>query len=234
MKNITIYHIDCKVYLLSNSSHNQILSDISSFVDSALASDNKMLEFHRSYQYKNYVISGFKELEVDKLYKEGKVYTFSLRCIGKELCDFFHLSLPNSQTTVMKGLVATVKIIPPLFIEKLYTVTPALIKLEGTGYWKGSLSLQEYENRIFSNSVKKYKQLTGDEIEENFSLYSRIQFLNHKPISNCFKGKHLIGDKFELYISDNEMAQKISYMLLGTGVLENNARAYGFLNYTAM
>lgn len=234
MKNITVYHIDCKVYLLSSISHNQILSDISSFVDSALASDNKMLKFHRSYHCKNYVISGFKELEADKLYKEGKVYTFSLRCIGNELCDFFHLSLPNCQTAVMKGLVASVKKIPPLFIEKLYTVTPALIKLEGAGYWKGTLSLEEYEKRLFINSLKKYKQLTGDEIEENFLLYSRIQFLNHKPIANRFKEKNLLADKFELYISDNEMAQKISYMLLGTGVLENNARAYGFLNYTAM
>ncbi len=234
MENITVYHIDCKIYLLSNIPYNHILSEISAYVDTALSSDSKMLEFHRSYQYKNYVLSGFKELEVDKYYKEGKVYTFSLRCVQKELCDFFLWKLPNSQTTTMKGLVATVKIIPPLFLERLYTITPALIKVEGAGYWKGNLSFDEYEKRLFVNSVKKYKQLTGEEIDENFTLYSSIQFLNQKPVANQYKGITFLGDKFELYISDNEMAQKIAYMLLGTGALENNSRGYGFLNYAAL
>lgn len=234
MKNMTVYHIDCKVYLLSNIPHNRILSEISAYIDAALSSDSKMLEFHRSYQYKNYVLSGFKELEKDKYYKEGKVYTFSLRCIQKELCDFFLLKLPNSQTATMKGLVAAVKIIPPLFLERLYTITPALIKVEGAGYWKGNLSFDEYEKRLFANSVKKYKQLTGEEIDENFTLYSRIQFLNQKPAASQYKEITLLGDKFELYISDNEMAQKIAYMLLGTGIMENNSRGHGFLNYAAL
>ncbi|MGN6712658.1 CRISPR-associated endoribonuclease Cas6 [Anaerocolumna jejuensis] len=234
MENITVYHIDCKIYLLSNIPYNHILSEISAYVDTALSSDSKMLEFHRSYQYKNYVLSGFKELEADKYYKEGKVYTFSLRCVQKELCDFFLWKLPNSQTITMKGLVSAVKIIPPLFIERLYTITPALIKVEEAGYWKGNLPFDGYEKRLFANSVKKYKQLTGEEIDENFTLYSRIQFLNQKPVANQYKGITFLGDKLELYISDNEMAQKISYMLLGTGIMENNSRGYGFLNYAAL
>ncbi|HAQ40099.1 MAG TPA: CRISPR-associated endoribonuclease Cas6 [Clostridiales bacterium] len=234
MNDIVVYQIDCKVYLLRSIKLDHILSEISSFVDAALASDEKMLEFHRSYGYKNYVLSGFKELELDKCYKEGRIYTFSVRCVKEELCDFFAQNLADTKIVTMKGLVTTVKTIPELFLEKLYTVTPSLIKLDGVGYWRGSLSFQEYEKRLFDNCIKKYKHLTGKEIDENFSLYSRIQMLNNKPIANYFKGVRLLGDKFELHIAENEDAQNIAYMLLGTGVCENNSRGYGFLNYTAI
>jgi CRISPR associated protein Cas6. len=219
---------------MKNIALTNMLSEISAFVDTTFASEEKMLEFHRSYVYKNYVVSGYKELEKDKCYKEGKLYTFSLRCVQKDLRDFFLDKLSNAQTNTMKGLVTSMKIIPKLFIEKLYTITPALIKVEGAGYWKGTLTFEEYEKRMFINAVKKYKQLTGKEIEENFSLYYRINFLNQKPMASSYKGIKLLGDKVELHIAENEMAQELAYLLLGVGILENNSRGYGFLNYKAI
>lgn len=228
-----VHEINCKVYLLKTIRLENILYEISSFADKALASDEKMLEFHQSYGYKGYVLSGFKEIEKQKFYKEGKIYTFSVRCVQKELCDFFLKQLADTQSAVMKGLVTEVKTIPKLFIEKLYTVTPALVKLDG-GYWKKVLSFEDYEKRLFDNSIKKYKQLTGKDIDENFRLYNRIEMLNNKPIANYFKGIRLLGDKFELHISENETAQEISYILLGVGALENNSRGYGYLNYKAI
>lgn len=234
MKEIKVYQVDCKAYILKTIKLENVLYEISSFVDASLAMDEKMLEFHRSHGYKNYVISGFKELEKQKRYNEGKIYTFSVRCVQKELCEFFSKQLSDTQNAVMKGIVTEVKTIPKLFIEKLYTITPSLIKLDGKGYWRGILSFEEYERRLFDNSIKKYKQLTGKEIDENFRLYNRIEILNNKPIANYFKGIQLLGDKFELHISENEAAQEISYMLLGVGVLENNSRGYGYLNYKAI
>ena len=233
MKEIKVYQVDCKAYILKTIKLENVLYEISSFVDASLAMDEKMLEFHRSYGYKNYVISGFKELEKQKRYNEGKIYTFSVRCIQKELCEFFSKRLADTQSAVMKGIVTEVKTIPKLFIEKLYTITPCLIKLD-EGYWRGILSFEEYERRLFDNSIKKYKQLTGKEIDENFRIYNRIEILNNKPIANYFKGIQLLGDKFELHISENEVAQEISYMLLGVGVLENNSRGYGYLNYKSI
>lgn len=234
MKEWKVYQIDCKIYLLKNIKLTYLLAEIAAFVDSALAMDKKMLEFHLAYGYKNYVISGLKELEGDKCYKEGKIYSFSVRCVKEELCNFLMEKLADAQTDAMKGLTAEVKIIPKLWIEKLYTVTPALIKVSKKGYWKGSLSFEEYEKRLFLNSVKKYKQLSGEDIDENFSLYHRIQMLNRKPIANKYKGICFLGDKLELAIAENEMAQTIAYMLLGVGLLENNSRAYGYLNFRAL
>ena len=34
-----------------------------------------------------------------------------------------------------------------------------------------------------------------------------------------------------MHVADNEMAQKLAYLALGTGVLEMNSRGFGFVNY---
>lgn len=231
MINIRIFQIDCKVFLLKNIELNDLLYEVSSFVDECLSNNEKMLKFHLAYEYKNYVISGFKEIERDKFYKEGKVYTFAIRCIQEELMEFLLKNLPNSQTNFMKGLVSSVKVIPKLMLEKIYTITPALIKLNKLGYWRGVLSLEEYEKRLFDNAIKKYKYITGKEIDKNFCLYNRIEFLNHKPIVNNYKNIRLLTDKIELDISTDAIAQEVAYMLLGTGLMENNGRGYGYLNF---
>lgn len=234
MNNFNVYQIDCKLFLLKEIKLTYTLAEISAFVDTALAMDSEMLRFHRSYGYKNYVLSGFKELEEDKCYKAGKIYTFSIRCIEKQLCDFFTNTLKDMNTESMKGLVTSNKIISKQLIERLYSITPVLVKLPKIGYWKGNVSLEQYEKLLFENSVKKYNELTGKKIDENFQFYNQIRFLNRKPIASNFKGIQLLGDKIELSITENETAQEIAYMLLGVGCLNNNARGYGYLNYKAL
>ena len=46
------------------------------------------------------------------------------------------------------------------------------------GYWKGNLSLQEYEKRIIENLIKKYNYFMNSKINENFQLYDSISFKN--------------------------------------------------------
>ena len=99
--------------------------------------------------------------------------------------------------------------------EKVYTLTPALIKSK-EGYWEDNISRDEYEERIKVNLIKKYNDFTGEKLDENFKLY---------------KGKVFLGDKLSFIVSDNEIAQKLWYMSLGTGILENNSRGCGFVNY---
>lgn len=99
------------------------------------------------------------------------------------------------------------------------------------GYWKGNLSLQEYEKRIIENLIKKYNYFMNSKINENFQLYDSISFKNKRPIPSNYKNVTLLGDKISLNISQEALAQEIAYMSLGTGVLEMNARGYGFVNY---
>lgn len=230
LNRVNVYQIDCKIYLMKNIHLNYILEEISHFIDLCLGKDEKMLEFHKRRGFKNYVHSGFKELEKSKFYKEGKIYSFSIRCIDEGLKDYFSKILSDVSSDTIKGLATTTKLIPKMYIEKLYTITPALIKL-AEGYWKNNINFATYEKRLIENSIKKTKIILSENFQEDFVFYNSIVMLNRKPISNSFKNISLLGDKFEISIADNERAQQIAYILLGTGILENNSRGYGYLNY---
>ena len=230
-KNILIYNLNCKVYLLQNIELINMLKEISHMVDVALCSTDTMIKFHEENQFKNYCISGFKEIERDRIYKEGKVYSFSIRCISKEFAEFLCRQLSKADTNTMKGLVCDYKVIPHMYIDRLYTVTPAVVQIQEGGYWRNKITIDEYERLLFENSVKKYNSMTGDRLDENFKLYDTITFLNKVPIKTNYKSIQLLGDKVELTINSDERAQAVAYMLLGTGALLKNSRGYGFVNY---
>lgn len=231
-----LYQIDVKVFTLKDILLDEMLLRLTAFVDMTLARDKRMLDFHENYQYKNYVLSGFKEFEKSKVYQEGKLYTFSVRTVDEQLKEYFTKHLKDTETTELKGLTTNTKYIPPMLLERVYTVTPAILKLDeqGFGYWKNHISIQEYEKMVFDNAVKKYKTYTGEDLDENFQLFYEIKFINRKPITTRYKNIHLLGDKIELILAENESAQKVAYGLLGMGILNNGARGMGFLNYKAV
>ena len=230
-KNILIYNLNCKVYLLQNIELINMLKEISHMVDVALCSTDTMIKFHEENQFKNYCISGFKEIERDRIYKEGKVYSFSIRCISKEFAEFLCRQLSKADTNTMKGLVCDYKVIPHMYIDRLYTVTPAVVQIQEGGYWRNKITIDEYERLLFENSIKKYNSITGNKLDENFKLYDTITFLNKVPIKTNYKSIQMLGDKVELTINSDERAQAVAYMLLGTGALLKNSRGYGFVNY---
>ena len=97
--------------------------------------------------------------------------------------------------------------------------------------WKKCISFEQYEERLKSNLIKKYNRLTGEKMNEDFDLYRQIELKNHKPIAVPYKGRKLLGDKICLQAAENEQAQALLYMALGTGLGEMNARGCGFANY---
>ena len=230
-ESILVYNLNCKVYLLQNIELINMLQEISHMVDVALCSTDTMIKFHEENQFKNYCISGFKEIERDRIYKEGKVYSFSIRCISKEFAEFLCRQLSKADTNTMKGLVCDYKVIPHMYIDRLYTVTPAVVQIQEGGYWRNKITIDEYERLLFENSVKKYNSITGNKLNENFKLYDTITFLNKVPIKTNYKSIQLLGDKIEMTINSDERAQAVAYMLLGTGALLKNSRGYGFVYY---
>jgi CRISPR-associated endoribonuclease Cas6 len=206
-------------------------SCITSFIDKALCTTDDMINFHfEDISFKNYTYTGFSEISSDKLYKAGNIYSFRLRCIGDNIKQHFMDKLPDTSTTYIKGLVCTCKTIPQGYISKLYSITPVIISNDN-GYWKNTISINEFERLLFENSIKKYNAITNSKLEENFQLYDALKFINRKPIATHYKGKTLLCDKLELIINSDKRAQDISYMLLGTGICNRNSRGYGYMNY---
>ena len=203
---------------------------LANFVDSALCQNEKLISFHEENRYKFYSIGTLWPVERGMTYKKDQLYTLTVRTTEPKLARYFSDVLRNCHTQTIKGLTVENRIIPRKMIDEIYSLSPILIKTS-EGYWRSHMSLDEYEKRLFVNTVKKYNSFTGQQIEEDFPLYTNITFLNKHPIVCGYKNINLLGDKLRLQIADDEKSQELAYFILGTGLGEVNSRGAGFCNF---
>lgn len=227
---LNVYELKLKVYLLQDIIQQDALHKIASFIDHVLLKEEALKEFHLKNQYKFYNFCSFYPLAQNGIFKKDQVYTIVIRTIDDKLLNYLNNRLPTHNNKDMKGLTSEIKKIPQRLIEKVYSLTPVLLK-DPKGYWRQHLTLEEFEERIRINLIKKYNDFTGSKLDEDFQLYQTMQFINKVPIKFPYKEIHLLGDKLELLAADNDTAQQLIYMSLGTGFGESNARGYGFMNY---
>ncbi len=225
-----VVQIRLKLYTLKDIPVEQVQEKLTLFIDTGFAVNEELLQMHEENCFKSYCFDFLYKIEPDKIYKKDRIYTLTIRTLDRKLAEYFSEVCVNHYTQEFKGLVAEIRIIPHKRIESLYTLTPVILK-DQKGYWRKNMSLEGFEKRLKVNLIKKWNYFTGEKIDENFQLYTLLEFLNDKPISVNYKKIKLLGDKIRLQIADNEAAQKIAYMALGTGLLENNSRGSGFVNY---
>lgn len=225
-----VVQIRLKLYTLKDIPVEQVQEKLTLFIDTGFAVNEELLQMHEENCFKPYCFDFLYKIEPDKIYKKDRIYTLTIRTLERKLAEYFSEVCVNHYTQEFKGLVAEIRIIPHKRIESLYTLTPVILK-DQKGYWRKHMSLEGFEKRLKVNLIKKWNYFTGEKIDEDFQLYTLLEFLNDKPISVNYKKIKLLGDKIRLQIADNEAAQKIAYMALGTGLLENNSRGSGFVNY---
>lgn len=228
--NMKVIQIRVKILLKEDTNASDIQSKVCSLIDYSFSKRKELLEMHKKNEYKFYCFDFPYPVESDKIYKKGKIYTLTIRTVNLDLGEFFSNSLLNIETHSIKALSSEIKIISQRPIEKIYSLTPAIIKNEN-GYWRDIMSIDDYERRIKENLIKKYNKITGEKMKEDFDLFNKIDVKNKKPISVKYKDIKLLGDKINLYISDDKRAQKLAYMALGAGIMEMNSRGCGFVNY---
>lgn len=224
-----VFEISLLVFLIKDIDSKEAFSKISEFIDGGMAMKQELLELHNKNTYKNYCFCSFYPLEKDRLYKSGNNYTIRIRTVDYELAEFFNKKLVNHFDKNIKALTSTIRILPKKHIEKIYSITPLVLKTN-EGYWKNNISLNDFERRLKENLIKKYNLFMNTKINENFQLYTSIEFKNKKPVAISYKGKKILGDKLSIDINDDKIAQELAYMSLGTGVLEMNARGAGYMN----
>lgn len=225
-----VYELKVKVYLQSDLSIDDSLVEITKFIDKCLCSNEKMAQYHHENKFKMYCYNNLYPLAINNMFTKDKNYTFILRTVDFEIAHFFNENLAKIRTDYLIGLVSDIKIIPKHLIQKVYNLTPCIMKTN-EGYWKNTLGLDDYLNQLKKNSIKKYNQFYDEKIDEEFDFIEKIIFKNKVPIKLKMKNAQLLGDKIEIDIASNEIAQKLVYFLLGTGILENCSRGAGFLNY---
>ncbi len=227
---LKVIQIRMKLYFLVDIPLEQLQIRLTDFLDRSLMQEEQYAKFHNENRYKNYCFDLCYPVERDKLYKRENIYTLTIRTVDSELARYFSEKTVHFYTEYVKSLTAEVRIIPEKYIDILWNTTPAIMKCQG-GYWRGVLSIEQYEKRMKINLLKKWQQIYGQKLEENFELFSSIEFLNKKPIAVKYKDICLLGDKLRLHIAGNKSAQNLAQLAVGTGILENNSRGSGFCNY---
>lgn len=225
-----VYEMHLKLFLLKNVHFEEARETICKLIDKSLLKDEQMKKFHEKNKYKFYTFNSFYPLEKDKLYKAGNIYTILIRTIDENLVKHFKTYLVNEYTEELKALTIKERVIPKRVIEKIYTISPAVMKCE-KGYWKNNITVNQFEKRIKENLIKKYNEFFNTKINEEFQLFNFVKFENKLPIPCNYKNIKFLGDKLTLMIDSSEEAQKLAYLALGAGVAELGARGYGFCNY---
>lgn len=228
---IKVYTVKIRLYILKDIPLEDIFGAVTAFLDNGLTDSPHFAEFHNDNKYKNYCFDNPYPLEEDKIYKKGRIYTLSIRTLDAALAEYFSNYVVNTYTDKLKGLTSQVGILPSKLVDMLYTLTPAILKCKSSGYWRDEMSIEQYEERLKVNLIKKWNAFHGEKIDEDFELFTGVEFLNKCPIATKYKGIKLLGDKLRIRIADNEIAQGMAYMALGAGVLEMNSRGFGYVNY---
>lgn len=228
---IVVYEIITKIFLLEGLSTKRASTSITYFVDSVLVQDHAYRDFHVENKLKGYTTDLLYPMEKDGKYKKHQVYNFRIRTLDKNLARYFVEKMPNHTIKEMKGIVSELRKIPKRNIEKLYTITPVILKTQDHCYWKECLSFEEYEEQLKKNLWKKYRYFTGKEADESLPIWDDLKFKNEGVIPFPYKNITLPGDKVEIQVADNQQAQDIAYMVLATGLGDLNSRGASFMGY---
>ncbi len=225
---IQVWKLELKVYLLKNINQKDCLTKITYFIDSVLKIDEKFLKYHNKRIPKGYVFNSFYPLEKEE-YLAGKVYTVQIRTVNEELKDFLMKNLHNNYTKEIKGLTISEREIEYRYIDRLFSVTPIILKTEN-GYWRGNMDVDNFLDRLKINLIKKYNQFYEEKLDERENIFEKIEFRNNVPIKCSYKNINLLGDKVILTIAKNPTAQKLAFLSLGAGLSEMASRGYSYVN----
>ncbi|MFI3211123.1 MAG: CRISPR-associated endoribonuclease Cas6, partial [Peptostreptococcaceae bacterium] len=176
-----VFELAVKVFLKEDIKFEDCLSELSNLIDKVLSKNEKYLEFHNENKYKNYTFDMLYPLSTNKVYEKENIYTFRIRTIDPELLNYIIKNLENEYSDTIKVLTILQKIIPIKKIEKVYSITPVVLKFD-EGFWRTHTSIKDVKRRLKDNLIKKYNSYYETKIEEDFELFEIIIIKNNKPI----------------------------------------------------
>ncbi|WP_101474407.1 CRISPR-associated endoribonuclease Cas6 [Fusobacterium sp.] len=226
--NIQVWQINVKVILLQTIYLEELMTKIAYFIDHAFLDNPKWKEYHKSNNPKLYCFNSLYPIEKTGVYNIDGVYTIQIRTVSEELKNYLLTALKNNETKEIKTVSLTVDNLDYQHLKKLVSVTPLILKTTG-GYWKDYLIEREFLKELNRNIIKKYNYFTNSSID-NINIFKSVKFLNRGPVSKKYKNIRILGDKVQLEIENNSLAQQLAYFSLGTGCGCMTGRGFSFVN----
>lgn len=225
-----IFELILKVYTLEDINNKDVREKCGYFIDDTMVKDEEFEKLHEGVGFKNYSFNTLYSLKINESYSKGNIYELKIRTVDYKLAKFLLENLHNTTTKELKGLEAKVRIVDERPIEKLYALSPVIVKTYEKKYWKEVMDVEQYMERLKINLIKKYNSFFNTNIDENFEMFTSILIKNKCPIGFKYKGIKLPGDKIELTIAGNEQAQKLANFAQAVALGDLGPRGAGFVN----
>lgn len=216
------YELLCTVFLQKDIYYNEQNEAIGRFINKSMTLDEELKSLHESKGYKFYVYDTFFPREEDKVYKKGRIYIFKIRSIDRNLLIRVMKTLLGFADDCIKIISTELREYKKSFITELYTVTPTVLTVDNRFWVKGD-SLELLERRIQDNLIKKYQVFFKEDLDIKESFIQGIELKNQKTIAINYKNIKLMGNKFRIFVKEDELSQKLATMALATGLLEKNS-----------
>ena len=226
--------INLNIRLKQDIKYYNLPESLSRVINNFFKYNDKLMKFHKINKVKLYSYSLLEPIEKDKLYKKGKLYSFKIRFLSREILNDFYKSLIEMENTILSVVSRNFEVkTETKKISYIESLTPAIISvpyskplcyIDRRACNKGVL-----EKYLTSNAFRKYNvfkkvnRLTCDFIED-------IEVINNKSIIFSYKGGVMIGNKFRIKIKEDDLSQELARMLISTGIGEKNTLSYGFCN----
>lgn len=219
------YNLKLVVIPKKDIKNEEAYEKISKLISNAMLKDEELKQTHEKNEYKNYVFCNLYPIQKSGIYTAGNMYTFDIRFINLLMAMKMKQFLSLIHNEDFKIVMSNLETNSQRKINKLITLTPAVITTD-KGDYKIDNNIQLVKERILANTQKKYNQIYNEKIDVDF--IDEIKQTNLKPIKIPYKNIYMLGNKFEITIKEDEVSQNLAYLALSIGLLEKNSIGLGF------
>jgi CRISPR-associated endoribonuclease Cas6 len=217
------YELTLTVQLAEDLEYTFANDRIGQEINKAMLMDSELIEMHGRKGFKHYSFNSFYPIEKDGVYKAGRVYIFKIRSLYISFVRKIKMLL-SENAELFRVLSIQSKTVKKNFITNLYTITPVVVTIEDGKRWVKEEDFLLLQKQLQSNLEKKYNDFFGVEYnkDDNFSFIQRIELLNRKPMVLNYKKIKFLGNKFKIWINEDEKSQKLAFTALACGLGEKN------------
>lgn len=193
-------------------------------INRLMLEDSELTKLHGRDGFKHYVFNSFYPVEKDGVYKAGRVYVFKIRSLNEDFAKRIKPLLSKSNIDFFRVLSIQSRTVKESFLSNLYTVTPVIVTTELGRNWAKEDDIILLQKRLQANLEKKYNDFFGVEFqkEEGNPFIQRIELLNKKPIAIQYKKTKFLGNKFKIWVNEDEKSQKLAFIAMACGCGEKN------------
>ena len=218
------YELRITVIAKQMTHHLQIQEHIGKWISRAQLGDPYFKQAHYDKGYKHYVFSSLYPLEKDGVYQSERAYILTIRSPRQNTLNRINACMQSCREDDYFQLVSSDQRTKTLsHITEMITITPAIVTIDHKP-WVHENNIELLVKQLHANAEKKFKHLYPDEQMEPFQPFIQgIRVENRKPIATCYKGHKLLGNKFRLFINEDDYSQKLANIVLGSGLAEKGS-----------